>query len=70
MNVSKEMAVFFMEQCIGETNGHMAAMPNNPTIQGLCRAHGAMSVSLSEEKELFAEFCKQVSEQLSPIDKG
>jgi len=36
IKVSREMAVFFMEQCIGETNGQMAAIPNNP---GLCIAH-------------------------------
>ena len=41
MDVSEGVAIYFKEQLVGETNGHMAAIPNNPVLQGLLMAHDA-----------------------------
>lgn len=39
MKVSKEMALFFYDQCAGTTNGHMASIPNSPVLFGVLKAH-------------------------------
>ena len=57
--VSKAMAILFMEQCMGETTGHMAMIPNNPTLYGLCKAHGI------DSEEDFAKFLRQVASHLA-----
>lgn len=41
MDVSKGVAIYFKEQLVGETSGHMAAIPNNPVLRGLLMAHDA-----------------------------
>ena len=41
--VSEAVAEFFMNQCVGEQNGHMAMIPNHPVLYGLCAAHGVKS---------------------------
>lgn len=35
MNVSIEFAKFFKDQCVGEHNGSMAPVPNNPLFQSI-----------------------------------
>jgi len=40
IHISKESAQFFTEQCRGEHTGHMAMIPNNPTLHGFCKAYG------------------------------
>ena len=58
--VSEAMAELFMDQCVGSYNGHMSAIPNNPVIDGICRAHRA-----NDRKEDFAIFLRQVADQLT-----
>jgi len=36
-----EIARMFEQLCVGEFNGHMAAIPHNPTIKALFDAMGA-----------------------------
>ena len=59
LSVSEPMAELFMEQCVGETSGHMAMIPNNPTLYGLCKAHRI------ENKADFALFLRQVADKLT-----
>lgn len=58
LKASEPTALFFMEQCIGVHNGHMAEIPNNPVLEGLCRTH------MVKDKITFALFLKSVAEQL------
>jgi hypothetical protein len=58
IKVSEPVATFFMDQCIGETSGHMAMIPNNPVLDGLITAHGV------KNKKDFAAFLIDVSNQL------
>lgn len=39
----KELAKAICELCVGEHNGHMAAIPHNPTIKALFDAMGNRS---------------------------
>jgi hypothetical protein len=41
----KELAAANTELCVGEYNGHMAAVPHNPTIKALFDAMGNRSFS-------------------------
>jgi len=59
VTVSEPVAQFFYQQCAGETNGHMASIPNNPVIYGLIQAHKAMS------PDDFARFLRQVADCLT-----
>jgi len=52
--VSGAVAEFFMNQCVGESNGHMALIPNNPVLYGLCKAHGV------ETPKDFAAFLQDI----------
>ena len=58
MNVSREVAAFFSEQCYGTHNGHMAEIPNNPVISGLLMAHGV------DRNEYFIEFLRKAADAL------
>lgn len=64
MEVSKGTAVFFKDQIIGGHNGHMAEIPNNPTLQGLTIAHGVYN-STSD----FCAFLRAVADQLDGGEK-
>ena len=57
--VSEPMAELFMEQCIGEHNGSMALIPNNPVLYGVGKAHRINT------KDDFARFLRQVADQLT-----
>lgn len=37
------LARYFYEQCAGSYSGHMANVPNNPTLFGIVEASGAKS---------------------------
>lgn len=63
VTVSEPMAAFFMEQCMGSYNGHMAAIPNNPVLDAVCKAHSV------HNKEQFARFLRQVADQLTKDQK-
>ncbi len=58
--VSKAMANFFMDQCRGETSGHMAMIPNNPTLFGVCMAH---EINTCGD---FADFLRSVANEIDP----
>ena len=57
-NVNNPTALLFYEQCLGESNGHMAMIPNNPVIQSIATAHGIKT------KEDFACFLREVADYL------
>lgn len=57
-DVSTAMALLLKEQCMGEYCGHMANIPNNPVLFGLCKAQG---IDCTED---FADFLLYVSERL------
>lgn len=57
--VSEAMAELFYDQCGGESNGHMAAIPNSPILQSILNVHKANT------REEFAGFLRQVAEQLT-----
>jgi len=61
LKVSEAVAEFFMDQCMGETSGHMSMIPNNPVLFGLVSAHRART------KEDFAAFLIDVSNQLMKV---
>jgi hypothetical protein len=58
VKVSEPMAEFFYTQCVGKYDGHMAAIPNNPTIFGVCEAHRVYS------RDDFARFLRGVADAL------
>lgn len=58
IKVNEPTAEFFYDQCAGHYAGHMANIPNNPTLYGLCFAHRIMG------KSDFILFLKGVIEQL------
>ncbi len=58
MDVNYEMADLFYEQCVGETNGHMAAIPNSPILWSIA------VVNNCKTKEAFAEFLREVANNL------
>ena len=59
ITVSEPAAEFFMDQCMGESNGHIAMVPNNPVLFGLCKAHRI------HDKTQFAAFLLQVADKLT-----
>jgi hypothetical protein len=59
IKVSEPVAEYFMEQCVGSSNGHMMGIPNCPALYGLCRAHRI------DGKKDFARFLIDVAEQLN-----
>ena len=61
--VNHAVARFFMDQCIGSYPGHMSNIHYSPTIYGLCSAHGVYN------HEGFAQFLRQVADQLDPPKK-
>jgi uncharacterized protein YfdQ (DUF2303 family) len=61
MNVSKEMARLFMNQCVGEHSGHMSMIANNPTLRAMVMCH--IDGNAISENE-FAEFLLKAAEQL------
>ena len=63
MEVSKEMANLFFDQCVGSTDGHMAAIPNSPVLWSIAVANNAHG-----SKKQFSEFLMGVAKQLH--DKG
>lgn len=58
IKVNEPTAEFFYEQCTGHYAGHMANIPNNPVLYGLCLAHRIVT------KEDFVRFLRGVVEQL------
>ncbi len=61
MKISRELALFFEQQIYGTYSGHMAEIPNNPTLYGLLSAHGIHP----HDGTLFPEFLRAVADALS-----
>lgn len=68
MQVSKELARFFMDQCAGSYSGHMSNIPNNPTLFGLCLAHNVATPGGRPDKKDFAVFLRAVATALDGDD--
>ena len=58
--VSEAMAELFYDQCAGDSNGHMATIPNSPILNSILIAHKAR-----DTKAQFAEFLREVADQLT-----
>ena len=63
--ITKREAEFFMDQCIGTSNGHMAEIPNAPTIRSIFSAYVGGDHLRGSGKE-FAIFLHAVADQLDP----
>lgn len=62
---NKTLAKFFYEQCAGTTSGHMAMVPNNPTLFALISATGDLSDSCYATTQTeFASFLREMAEAL------
>lgn len=59
VTVSEAVAEYFFQQCAGEHKGVGGALPHNPTIWSLMRAHG-----IYENKHDFARFLRQCADHL------
>jgi len=57
-DVTYPTAAFFYDQCCGDYNGHMEAIPNSPVLHSLAVAHGVNT------KEKFAAFLREIANQL------
>lgn len=57
-SVSHSMAKLFYDQCFGTTDGHMAAIPNNPVLNSIVVASGVRT------QEQFADFIREVADWL------
>jgi hypothetical protein len=62
VQVNESIAKLFFEQIMGTYSGHMAAIPNNPTLKSICEASGAF------DKKTFKQFLIDVADKL-PDDK-
>jgi hypothetical protein len=62
----KTLAKFFYQQCAGTTSGHMANVPNNPTLFSLTSAYSEQintsCVAASEEQ--FAKMLREMADAL------
>jgi len=47
-----------MEQCIGESAGHMSMIPNSPILSALCKAHR------EDSKDRYASFLQDIVNEL------
>ena len=57
-SVNHPTAELFYKQCMGETNGQMASIPNSPIISSIALVHGVYN------KEDFAVFLRQIADWL------
>lgn len=62
--VSKETAEHFMELCAGSHSGHMANIPNNPSLMVFCQAHGLSTSNGFPNRRDFAHFLREASAKL------
>lgn len=62
--ISKELADFFIDQCFGSHNGHMAPVPNNPTLQGLARAHGVVDRNGEVSNRRVKAFLREIYDRI------
>ena len=65
--MDKLTAKIIQEQMIGQTNGHMAAIPNNPIMFSMFEVY--CDGTLADRDWMFAEFLKEISEALKEKEK-
>ena len=58
--IDRKMAKFFLDQCVGTTDGHMAAIPNNPVLYSLTAAY----LGLRPKEKEFATFLRELADAL------
>lgn len=63
IEVSPDMAKFFMEMCIGQYTGHMSAIPHNPLIYGLMNQFSVVNGQYGH-KEQFVKFLRGCADAL------
>jgi hypothetical protein len=62
--MEKLTAEIIKDQLIGETNGHMATVPNNPIIFSLYSVWYAQNGQNKNWNDAFASFLKEVAQGL------
>jgi hypothetical protein len=63
--MNETLAKFFYEQCAGTTSGHMAMVPNNPTMFALVRAYtGKHDNCYAATEKQFAEMLREMADAL------
>ncbi len=65
MNDKLKIADYFMQQCIGGSDGHMAVIPHNPSMKGFIQAF----CHYSPDRKQFAEFLDEMSAALKEEHK-
>jgi hypothetical protein len=58
VKVNESIAELFYDQVMGDHNGHMANIPNNPVLQSICRSSGVSS------RQAFRDFLRDVADNL------
>lgn len=58
VSVNDSIANLVYDQMMGTYSGHMANIPNNPTLMSICNASGVT------DRKTFKEFLKQVADKL------
>ena len=62
---NKAFAKFFYEQCAGTSSGHMAMVPNNPTLFGLVKAcSGHQDNCYAATRSEFAQMLIDIANEL------
>lgn len=61
----RKIADYFMQQCLGGSDGHMATIPHNPNIKAFVEAFCEYRPSRMK----FAEFLDEISASLKDIHK-
>ncbi len=64
MEISTELANVIKEQCIGETAGHMANIPNNPILYSIFYAiSGKTKLTINDFAEILIKTGERLKEQ-------
>lgn len=61
MNDKLKIADYFMQQCVGGSDGHMATIPHNPNIKAFVQAF----CNYSPDRKQFADFLIQIGNTLN-----
>jgi hypothetical protein len=64
--MNKEIAELFHDQCVGEHNGHMAPMPNNPLFKSIFAACGLRG----DSKKGFAKVLREMADALEKSEEN
>lgn len=67
--ITKELATYFIEEAFGSYSGHMSMIPNNPSLQGLARAHGCADSNGRIERESMKQFLRDIADAIEVDDR-